>query len=320
MSLSNIVAMVSRSSSSGRRRSFSRPGSAAFRFGVPLLVASMLFAAGLMPLAAVGADAPLVFSATGDGPRGEEDWDLLPAYFRLEKEDGETAFMVHVGDICPGRKTLPEAYYQRVAALLKTCPIPLFIVPGDNEWNDLNDPPQAWKYWSRNFLGFEQNFPGAPKVRRQQERPENMAWTMHGVLLIGINLVGGRIHDAAEWKTRMRQDADWVRENFTREADHVRAAVVFCQAAPGPNQQPFVTAFVQAAKDFGKPVLFIHGDGHVWVHVAPWLAPNLQRIQVDKVAKGPPVKITVTTDPTHPFLFDRRLKPKDDTSKTKPQP
>jgi len=258
-------------------------------------------------------DAPtqreLTFSATGDGPRSEADWGLLRQYFALEKQDGRSAFLLHVGDICGGHDTLPEQYYIRVAELFKTSPIPIVIVPGDNEWNDLDDPDQGWAYWERHFLAFEQHFPDPPAVWRQRVLLENVAWVSDGVLFIGLNLVGGTIHNPDEWAARHQFDAKWVRENFDEFGHKVRAAIEFAQAAPRDKQEDFFARFVAAAQAFRKPVLYLHGDGHVWEHEPGWRAPNILRVQVDAVAEAPPVLITVTGNPDAPFHFDRRLAP-----------
>ncbi|NIA16219.1 MAG: hypothetical protein GWP08_19320 [Nitrospiraceae bacterium] len=250
---------------------------------------------------------PLTFSVTGDGPRGAEDWDLLPAYFALEKADGRSAFLLHVGDICKGHDVLPEAYYARVAELFQRSPVPVVFVPGDNEWNDLEDPDEGWRFWERHFLRFPKHFADGPKVWRQHVRPENVAWIAQGVLIMGINLVGGTVHDAAEWKRRHSQNAAWVRDNLTWYGGRVRAAVVFAQAAPSEKQEDFFAPFVEAAATFGKPLLYLHGDGHAWQHEPQWRAPNVLRVQVDQVSKAPPVLVTVTTDPGQPFVFDRRI-------------
>ena len=248
----------------------------------------------------------LMFSATGDGPLGPSDWTLLPEYFAAEEADGRSEFLLHVGDITAQCGALPESHYVKVAELFKTSHIPVMIVPGDNEWNDLQDPDEGWTYWERHFLAFEQNFSNAPRVRRQPARPENVAWVSKGVLMIGINLVGGRIHDRDEWKRRHLQNAEWVLENMKRHIDAVRAAVIFAQAAPSGGHEDFFSMFVESAKSFEKPVLYIHGDGHVWNHEPGWRAPNILRVQVDAVPTAPPVQVTVTLDPDEPFRFDRR--------------
>ena len=197
-----------------------------------------------------------------------------------------------------------------MAGILKASKVPVLIVPGDNEWNDLDDPDTGWKYWAKHFLHFEKNFEGAPKLAKQAERPENFAWTSKGVLLIGINLVGGRVHDKQEWKTRMQQDADWIQAQMVKHKDNVRAAVIFAQAMPTPDHEPFFRAFVEHCKEFKNPVLYLHADGHVWQLEKAWRAPNLWRVQTDMLGTNPPVLVTVTEDARLPFVFDRRQKKK----------
>ena len=253
----------------------------------------------------------LIFSATGDGPLSNLDWTLLPKYFDLEKADGRSEFLLHVGDITSQCLTLPESYYIKVAKLYQSCPIPVIFVPGDNEWNDLENPDEGWLYWERHFLSFEKNFKSHPQIRHQPVRQENIAWISKGVLLIGINLVGGMVHDEAEWKLRHQQNADWIRENFEGYGRQVRAVVVFAQARPSILlHEDFFSPFVESARLFRKPVLYLHGDGHYWDYEPAWRAENILRVMVDQVTKAPPVLITVTLDLEQPFIFDRRLEQK----------
>lgn len=249
----------------------------------------------------------LVFAAMGDGPRADDEWAMLERQLEDEGKDGRSKFIVHVGDIWGGADYLPEEHYVRVAQCLKRSAIPVVIVPGDNEWNDLDDPDLGWKYWERHLLGLEQHWKNAPALWRQDVRPENVAWVSNRVLLIGINLVGGAVHDPDEWATRHLQDAQWVSENFERYGAGVSSAVVFAQASPNRKHAVFLDGFKSAANDFGKPVLYLHGDGHVWEVEDGWLAPNILRVQVDQVRRNPPVQVTVTTHPERPFHFDRRL-------------
>jgi hypothetical protein len=267
----------------------------------------LYLAAGAAPAVA----APLVFSATGCGPYKPEEEPLLERYVALVSAEKESEFLIHLGDVVAGtKKAWPESQYAKVAAILKRSKIPVLIVPGDNEWNDLAEPDVGWKYWTKHFLHFERNFTRAPKLAKQPGRPENFAWTSKGVLLIGINLVGGRVHDAEEWAARMRDDADWIRQHMSLHGDKVRAAVVFAQAMPTPDHEPFFRTFVADCKAFKKPVLFLHADGHIWELDKGWRAPNLWRVQTDQLSRSPPVQVTVTEDPSEPFEFDRRKKKK----------
>jgi hypothetical protein len=270
---------------------------------VVLLSLSIPATAGLW-----GAREPLTFAAMGDGPRQDVEWPVFEEQIAEENSEGRSAFIVHVGDIWHGCDSLPEAHYARVADALKQSAIPVVIVPGDNEWNDLDDPDEGWTYWKRHLLGLEGEFDKPIRVRRQAVRPENVAWMAKGVLMVGLNLVGGTVHNPNEWEQRHHQNVAWVRENIDIFGKRARAAVVFAQARPGENQEDFFAPFVETVSAYGKPVLYLHGDGHRYDLEEGWRAPNLTRIQIDQVAKNRPLLVTVTGDRDYPFLFDRRLK------------
>lgn len=248
----------------------------------------------------------VVFSATGDGPRGEEDWTLLPEYFAAEKADGRARYLLHTGDLCKGSQTFDAEYSARVAELYRQSSIPVLFVVGDNEWNDQANPEVAWPLWVKDFMRFHESYPEAPKTRRQEGREENIAWMDDGVLFIGINLVSGRMHDVEEWGYRHRDNADWVEENLATYGEDAYAVVVVGQAAPKVVHEDFFRRFVPAVAAYEKPVLYLHGDGHVWQLEEQWRAPNLMRIQVDQVTKARPVHIIVSPEnPEQPFSYDR---------------
>lgn len=254
----------------------------------------------------------LTFSAIGDGPRADADWAILKDQIERVDRDGRSAFLVHLGDITKGTDVLPEWYFVRVADTLKKSKTPVFIVPGDNEWNDLDNPAQGWEYWNRHFLGFEQHWKNAPAPERQSTHRENFAFEKHGVLVIGLNIVGGAVHDPEEWAQRHRDSAAWVAEAIERHPD-AKALVVGAQARPNPEkQEDFFGPFCEIAAEFGKPVLYIHGDGHVYEREDAWRAPNITRIQVDQVSKGPPATIIVSPGGASVFKVIRLAPAKED--------
>ena len=285
---------------------------------------------------------PIIFSAMGCGPYTPPDKPAVAFYVQQENREHISEFMVHLGDVFrtptvkkpagsstqPGEieppqpcDMPPEAEYHWTADLLtKSNTIPTWIVVGDNEWNDLVDPVQGWKWWQQYYARFEERFQPAWKTERQPERPENFTFLRKGVVFIGINLPGGRVHDPAEWALRLPQDASWIKDVLTRPAmTDVRAAVILCQAnpfviKPGESKdkfKAFLLPFRKAAADWKKPLLFLHSDGHVWVDDQPWPEKNIRRIQVDKWDdKFPTIQVTVldTGDAKTMFKFDRRLK------------
>src|ERR1043165_7715908 len=167
------------------------------------LLFSLVLGSDQMSLARLGAE-PLKFSATGCGPYKPEEEPLLERYVGMVSQDGQSEFLIHLGDIVSGsKKVWPESQYIKVADILRKSKVPTFVVLGDNEYNDLDNPAEGLRFWKKHFLHFDKQFKYAPTIHRQQTREENFAWTSKGVLLIGINLPGGRVHDRQEWTKRM---------------------------------------------------------------------------------------------------------------------
>jgi len=300
---------------------------------------------GSLGFAAATAGESVIFSAMGCGPYTPPDKPAVAFYVRQENRERTSEFMVHLGDVFkspqvkrptdgaassptktsepepPGPDQMPtEAEYHWTADLLTNGnTIPTWIVVGDNEWNDLEDPVQGWKWWQKYYARLEEHFQPGWKTERQPERPENFAFVRKGVGFIGINLPGGRVHDASEWAVRLPQDADWIKQVLSRPSmSDVRCAVVLCQAnpftikagEPKDKFKAFLIPFRQAAAEWRKPLLFLHSDGHVWVDDQPWPEKNIRRIQVDKWdVKYPTLQVTVADegDAKTMFTFNRRL-------------
>ncbi len=272
-----------------------------------LLLALMVFTVAAQ---AEEGDAPLSFGAMGDGPRESSEWPEFARQIAAESDDPRSMFLVHLGDICKGTKALPEWHYIGVAALLKTSRKPVYVVIGDNEWNDLEDPAIGWDYWLKHFGRFYRHFDNAPATVTQPEQTGNFAFVKNRVLVIGLTLVGGTVHDEEEWKRRDADNLAWVNECLDRFGPGVQAAVVCAQAAPSNRKHGGFTAqFVKSVEAFEKPVLYVHGDGHVYRLDLAWRAPNLTKVQVDRGATNPPLLITVTANSDKPFTFDRRIEP-----------
>jgi len=241
----------------------------------------------------------------GDVPYGSGDVATLDAQIVNHNTHSDSRFMVHLGDIKTGASECKEDVYLSVADQLRALTVPTFIIPGDNEWNDCPDPDQAWAWWTDTFMAFDEKWEFDATVERQAVRAENFAFTQEDVVLIGINLVGGRIHDQDEWDTRMQQDADWVDERLADASDQVYAAVVFSHALPSTNHALFFDQFRASAKSFARPVLYLHGDGHIWIHDQPWPEANMTRVEVDAGGKADPLRITVSPDDPDTCAFDR---------------
>ncbi|MEJ7591734.1 MAG: hypothetical protein WKF77_09310 [Planctomycetaceae bacterium] len=249
----------------------------------------------------------VTFYAMGDVPYTPAEDVLLPR--QISELPPNAEFLVHVGDIKGGGTPCNEAVYIKVSGMLSKSEQPVFILPGDNEWNDCVDPDpiQAWSHWRKHFMRFDQRWQHDLPVFRQLEREENFSFVKNGVLFVGLNLVGGRIDDAAEWKQRHGECLDWVRHNLSQFGDEVSSLVIFGHAKPAAIHADFFDPFIADAQKFSKPILYLQGDGHRWIHDRPFAANNILRVQIDQGGIAPPLKIEVTDHQTEPFVFDRRV-------------
>lgn len=259
---------------------------------------------------------PVVFTAMGCGPYKPESEEALARFIAQENREAGSSFMIHCGDIVTGKnKNWPESQYAEVADILTAGNrIPTFIVPGDNEWNDQDDPDAGWAKWEKYFLLFDAKWNPPATVERQTGRLENFAFVYRGALFIGVNKVGGRVHDVNEWKQRLTDNGVWVSEQLAKHGEQVHSAVIFAQAKASRGKSPddsdiFVESLKKSAASFGKPVLYLHADGHKWYVIEGDWAPNITHVQLDLIsAEFPPIQVTVTGDTKEPFKFDRRLK------------
>ncbi|MDG2221978.1 MAG: GDSL-type esterase/lipase family protein [Rubripirellula sp.] len=256
---------------------------------------------------------PVVFTAMGCGPYTPAAEEALAKYIQIENRLSTSQFLVHCGDIVTGRvNDWPESQYKKIADILaRGNQIPTFIVPGDNEWNDQTDPDRYWGYWEKHFMHFDKRWSvptGASTVKRQPARPENFAFTLDGVVFIGINKVGGRIHDASEWESRLKQNADWISEQLKAHKETTHSAVIFAQASAVSKIGAFQQFLEKAGPTYGKPILYLHADGHKWMNEPARYAANITRVQLDVVSENfPPIQVQVTGQEDQPFIFDRRL-------------
>jgi hypothetical protein len=269
------------------------------RPSLPGLLASALLAAA----PASAQNAPITFTVIGDVPYSSSEIPEFEDAVADHNVFSPSDFFVHVGDIKSGSSSCVESHYATAADILHGLAVPAYIVPGDNEWNDCDDPDEAWAFWEEHLLGIEQDFCGVPAdFEAQAVRPENFSFTAKGVLFIGLNLVGGSVHDSSEWTTRLNQNADFVNEELAEHGAQVRALVVFAQAGPSSNRATFYNRFVTAAAAFARPVLLVHGDGHSWIQDRPFSLQSILRVQVPQ---GDPVEFDVSLDPVNPFTPDR---------------
>jgi hypothetical protein len=260
----------------------------------------------------------LTFCVIADVPYFDSEAAMLPSQIRDQMEDCE--FLVHLGDIMRGEIPCDDVHYVAIKEMMMESTVPAFIVPGDNEWNDCGNNMMAevaWDKWTNYFTRMEDNWNHTIPVVRNLDYPENFYFIQKRTLVFGLNIVGGRVHDIDEWKTRLTAEAEWVKAvvqmNIHSNADGV---IVMAHAKPTEDHNQFFNPLRRLIRDDlanEVPFLYLHGDGHAYMYTRGFLnQPKLLRIQHEGGVRDPILKILA--DPYHlgsdvhsAFQVDRQL-------------
>jgi len=280
------------------------------------------------------------FAALGDqqyGPDGERRWPALQTAINTSGVN----FAVHIGDIKSGSTLCSDAMFANRLEAFSNFEMPFFITPGDNEWTDCHrenngsfDSLERLDYFRATFYRDNQSL-GKRRmaVSRQSEDPrypkyrENQIWSMGNVLFGMVHIVGSNNNlgrNAAndrEWRERTDANFNWIKTIFSVARDNNFSAVVLMmQNNPGWNGLPVrVSALETGSQEsmfhledetivYGRPVLMIIGDSHVFRIDKPIMAAktsrpleNFTRLEVPGSAEVHWVRVRV--DPTRRQLF-----------------
>lgn len=156
--------------------------------------------------------------------------------------------------------------------------------------------------------GIEQHWSPLPfSVVRLESRPENFAFVYHRVLVVGLNLVGGRVHNSNEWVDRLTDLLNWTTDLLMEHQDEIGALVLLGHANPTRwHNDYFFEPLVQYMNTNELPILYVNGDAHVW-RVEENFQDRILRVQVTGGTSEPPLKVSVTADSESTFQYDRQL-------------
>lgn len=266
-------------------------------------------------------DQVTTFYAIGDVPYTPAQAVKLKS--QMLELPGDAEFLIHVGDIRAedNHQVCVKQEYESVASILRLSHAPVFIVLGDNDWNDCPDQDAGLAFWKADFLNFQSRYWNHTfKVINQPGRPENFAFEHKGTLFVGLNLVGGAVRSTLEWSTRLTDEVNWtmdlIRQFAVSTSPKVGRVILFGQAFPTDDHRPFfepLTRFIADELHNGIPILYIHGDGHYWLYEPSFYGqPSFLRIMVSGKAVDPALQVVVHAnggvDSTQDaFDYNRRL-------------
>ena len=245
---------------------------------------------------------PLGFALIGDTPYSEAEATALDLVIdEMNAED--LAFVIHVGDITGGRGPCSDAWMEARKRQFERSRHPVVVVPGDNEWVDCHrsgrDPLERLAKFRELFESGDFSL-GETRIRLERQSGlyakyrEHVRWIAGNVLFVGVNVPGsnnnlGRTAAMdAEYRERMAAVLAWLQDSLrlARERD-LAGIAIFAQADPdferrmhhkgGDGFAAFRDALRDLAVAFGKPVLFVHGDTHLYRLDRPLLDPRTGR-------------------------------------------
>ncbi|HUL93402.1 MAG TPA: metallophosphoesterase family protein [Burkholderiales bacterium] len=242
---------------------------------------------------------PLSFALIGDTPYGEAEAVALDAMIdQMNRE--ELAFVIHVGDITSGRGPCSDEWLAARKRQFERSRHPLVIVPGDNDWVDCHrtgfDPIERLQKFRELFESGDSSL-GARRIElerqpgRYSEYREHLRWIAGNVLFVGLNVQGSNNNlgrNAAmdsEHRARMAAVRAWLDDGLRLARERALAGmVIFAQGDPdfehavrrkgGDGFAQFREALRELALNFGKPVLFVHGDTHLYKLDQPLVDPR----------------------------------------------
>ena len=248
----------------------------------------------------------LTFALMGDTPYSEAAVRELDALID-DMNTQELAFVVHVGDITSGRGPCTDAWFEARQRQYQRLRHPLILIPGDNDWVDCHrsghDPMERLDKMRRLFHSGDRSIgQRSIALERQSSNPrfaeyrEHVRWIAGEVVFIGLNVQGSNNNlgraPAMDQEYRRRTDAvlAWLEESITLAIDRrLAGALIFVQANPdfeGRIQrkpgvrdgfEEFRVALRRHTLRFGRPVLFVHGDTHMYRQDRPLADPATGR-------------------------------------------
>ena len=239
---------------------------------------------------------------------------------RDDMNEADLDFTVHVGDIKDGSDPCPDSVYTDNLYRFDAFQHPLVYTPGDNEWADCPEKRDRLAYLRQVFFSGDQSL-GTPSMtteRQSAEVPENAMWHKGPVTFVTLHTVGSdNNQNGSEFESRNAANIAWMKAAFAAAGVRSSAGVVILSHA-NPGFPPDATS--RAGKrgfesyldrlrfevqQWGKPVLYVHGDTHTFRVDQPKILGSTRSNFVRVEVYGPSDEhwVRVDVDPSNPKLF-----------------
>ena len=164
---------------------------------------------------------------------------------------------------------------------------------------DCPNPTVALGLWDQYLLDFETKYwqnPSWEIIRQSPDYDENFAFLQRKVLFIGINLVGGIVHDKEEWDARHDANLLWIDTTATKYDGRYTTMVIFAHADPDIEiNEQFFTDFYPMVERYDEQVIFVHRNLGIdtWKKESGYNGvSNLEVVSVEG-SKWPPMLVQI---------------------------
>ena len=222
------------------------------------------------------------FSVIGDMPYGLDDEQKIVDIISHQNIDMDSDFMVHVGDIKEGDDPCDFYYYSRFQEIIKESMIPVYAIPGDNEWTDCDNQEESYETWEQ-LLSYNLDGHFGVTPERLNAYPSSFAFVKNKILFIGLTLPDADIDDYSNIEEVLMYNNFWLKRHAKRHMGKVDMAVIFAHCKP-TNEFNYRNDMIGICEHYfkGKKVLWIQGDDHDFEIKKNWKGSNIDRITVSQ--------------------------------------
>lgn len=275
------------------------------------------------------------FVALGDMPYGKPE-QAYPPYRGLIAaiNQAKPIFSIHVGDFKGGSTECSDQEFSEQRKHFSMFEAGVVFTPGDNDWTDCHrrsngayDPLERLAKLRQDFYKPNESLGVKPfaLVSQPASDPkhalyvENQRWVVDEVLFVTLHIVGSNnnfetrdTRATSEFFSRDAANIAWVREAFKLAEIKKYRAIVFAFQAnvffsrsmldEFPAWSGFRNSIGQTllplAKEWNKPILIIHGDGHQLHFDQPFkikgkVMSNITRLEVPGASDVRAVKVKI---------------------------
>ena len=237
----------------------------------------------------------VTFYVTSDTPFDKSAEDGLVKDLMNIPADSE--FVMHLGNIQDASVSMcPQTQYSDVGSILVKSPVPLFIVPGADDWTLCPDQQTSLSQWLAVFEDFDLKFKHAFPVKRDANNHEAFSFLHNGVLFMGLHIVSGPVFNQTEWENRQKDMLKFYFGMANDNKGNFRSVVVFGNARPSAQQAVFFETMFSNLKEHHAPMVYIHANqkGNEVMRSTPFKGhPEVLSIGVQDGSSRPPLKVTV---------------------------